>query len=136
MALVIELHPDIKELQEDVLRALIPLDQPISAKQHHVSCVTIQSQLIRCTGVQVDQWCSWVQLAAYNTFFHLHLDAAALAFLMCFNSTASKHCRLIHVDYADSLAWVQLLQESVICRQDQRRASTLPMEAFPTSLSF
>ena len=32
MALVVELHPDIKELQQDVLWCLIPLDQAICSK--------------------------------------------------------------------------------------------------------
>ncbi len=36
-ALVIELHPDAKELQQDVLGRLIPLDEPIRTKQHHVA---------------------------------------------------------------------------------------------------
>ena len=39
MPFVVELHPDIKELQEDVLRRLIPLDESIRAKQHHVACM-------------------------------------------------------------------------------------------------
>lgn len=38
MPLVVELHPNIKELQEDVLWCLIPLDESIRAKQHHVAC--------------------------------------------------------------------------------------------------
>lgn len=39
MPLVVELHSDLKEFQEDVLRGLIPLDQPISTKEHHVACI-------------------------------------------------------------------------------------------------
>ena len=37
--LVVELHPDLEELQEDILRGLVPLDKPISTKEHHVACI-------------------------------------------------------------------------------------------------
>ena len=36
-ALVIELHPDVEELQQDVLGRLIALDEAIRTKQHHVA---------------------------------------------------------------------------------------------------
>lgn len=45
MTLLVELHPDIKKLQQDVLRCLIPLDDSIWPKQHHVAYKTSSVRL-------------------------------------------------------------------------------------------
>lgn len=37
---MVELHSDVKELQQDVLWGLIPLDEPVRTKQHHIACMT------------------------------------------------------------------------------------------------